>query len=203
MNLIKYSGDVTNGSVKITVGETLKSNIVTINSTTRPAWVDDTGKSFQWMVASDVANSWNFKGLLNTSSGALDINTLKDQAAIGYYLLTNSPSAAITLEKGYPTTITGTTGVLHVYKDTADTTVTQVFMTNDTNGGHYFIRKYNGTIWSPWYSFANNLDLDLKYDKTGGAITGNTTISGNLSAAGNTSLRAVTLNKITSGTTST
>ena len=203
MNLIKYSGDVTNGSVKITVGETLKSNIVTINSTTRPTWVDDTGKSFQWMVASDVANSWNFKGLLNTSSGALDINTLKDQAAIGYYLLTNSPSAAITLEKGYPTTITGTTGVLHVYKDTADTTVTQVFMTNDTNGGHYFIRKYNGTIWSPWYSFANNLDLDLKYDKTGGAITGNTTISGNLSAAGNTSLRAVTLNKITSGTTST
>jgi hypothetical protein len=75
-------------------------------------------------------------------------------------------------------------------------------MTNDTNGGHYFIRKYNGTMWSAWYSFANNLDLDLKYDKTGGAITGNTAISGNLSAAGNTSLRAVTLNKITSGNTS-
>lgn len=202
MNLIKYSGDVTNSTVKITLGETNKSNAVSVHSTTRPVWIDDTGKSYPWMTAADVSNSWNFKGLLNTSSGSIDINTLKDQSSIGYYLLTNTPTAAITLEKGYPTIIANTTGVLHVYKDTGDNTVTQIFMTNDTNGGHYFIRKYNGTMWSAWYSFANNLDLDLKYDKTGGAITGNTAISGNLSAAGNTSLRAVTLNKITSGNTS-
>ena len=202
MNLIKYDGNATSGTVKITVGESAKTNNVSLYSTARPTWIDNAGTVYPWMTSADIANSWNFKGLLNTSSTPLDLNVLKDQANIGYYLLTLTPAATLTADKGYPTIITGTTGVLHVYKDTADTTVTQVFMANDTNGGHYYIRKYNGTLWTPWYSFANNLDLDLKYDKTGGPITGNTSISGTLTVAGSSSLRSVTLNKITSGTTS-
>ena len=207
MSLLSYDGTQAASSVKVKLGDSsYKNNFMDLYSINRPVWKDNAGNIYPWMIPADFAKGWNFKNLLNLSAGVVDINGLNTSVAVGYYLFTQSPAQPMNTAVGYP--IAGSnTGVLSVYKDTntaagTSNVVTQTFVVTDATGAsHYYIRTYNGTNWTQWFTFANNNDLDLKYDKTGGTVSGNTYVTGTFKVDGVLTSKEVQLNKITSNPT--
>lgn len=100
---------------------------------------------------------------------------LNSNGNTGFYGQTVAAQA--TLANNYP--VAGALGVLNVTQQTGY--IEQEYIT--TSNAHYR-RFFNGSSWSGWARLWSSDDFDptSKYDKTGGAINGNVTVTGTVAS---------------------
>ena len=65
-------------------------------SKNKPYWLrknpDGSFTKEYWLLQSDIDRAWNYKGSLLKSGQVIDLNNLKDQTAVGYYILSSDIS---------------------------------------------------------------------------------------------------------------
>ena len=163
-NLINYSGSSINDTLNVIIGDT-KFKKLDIKAKDRPVWVDESGNSYPWLTLQDIRNSWNYRGKTYNSGQFSDLNSLDNSVGNGYYII-QQPSVA-----GFNYPRVGITGLLHNYKIENDL-VMQVLFGAEDSGNRIFIRNKKNNEYGPWSIIPNEKDMDLKFDKAGGVITG-------------------------------
>lgn len=168
----------TDGFTSTILGNPQSTKTVGLASVERPSWhFYDTGSNtvlkYPFALSSELVPAWMYRGQLSTSQGLIDLNNLKLDENIGYYILSDKNSQ---LTANYP--IDNNQGFLHVMK--SGNFIMQFFNSyDDVNGkSGTFNRTYDDTLkrWTPWVRTVSEEDMDGKYDKTGGPIRGNVDI---------------------------
>ena len=191
-NVFKGEEDLINNSYNLSIGDTTTTNLA-ISSNSKPYWnrVMSDGriqKEF-WLLQEDIDRAWNYKGNLNTNNVLTDINNLANDKAIGYYLLTDPISKK---SSGYPEE--NNRVVLEVFKNGNTYIQRATTISNDSDPQlKIHTRVFSNGVWGDWERTVSKEELDLKYDKTGGKITGNTSITGDLSVGANTTLNNLSI----------
>lgn len=170
--LFRYT--LSDGKTDVVAGDEKTNKTLGLASINRPTWD-------VWDVASqqvikyplalylEIESTWRYKGELNTDSTLIDLNTLKEDESIGYYLLSGDSNTSF----NYP--LDASSGFLHVMKK--GNYIIQSFNSYDkvTKKTSTFTRTYNSdtNAWNPWAKTVSEDDIDGKYDKIGGPISGN------------------------------
>ena len=187
-NIIKHTVD--NGKTTITIGDSKTNTSLGLASIERPTWdVFDASTNavikYPLALYSELKSGWTFKGELSDRSGLIDLNNLKNEDNVGYYVLSTSNSQ---ISANYP--IDNNAGFLHVMK--SGDYVIQSFNTYDKDTGKAgtYTRSFDKTAnrWNDWIKTVSEQDLDGKYDKTGGVISGNVIANENITVGKNINL---------------
>ena len=166
-------------------GDTKKVNIV---STEKPKWIKDLPgtqrEEKEFVFKDDISSSYKYKGELEKEGVLTDLNTLKTKDSVGYYTLTTNQTNASLPSKNNKAV---KDGVLKVYGD-PDTKLVQEIIGKVEGDSSLisFKRTYNkeNSIWSDWEYSISQTELDSKMDKTGGPITGDLNVGGDVITTG-------------------
>ena len=189
-NVLGLSGSNTNRNLNISVGSSAIDN-VSISAKARPVVNDGTPSTDggnQIVLKNDLLTHFIFRGELNTSNNWLNLNTLINKNNVGYY---TSPDIFPTNTNGYPAnSIEGGTLLVISQKVAGTDTIQQVIIPNYTNNNGkkfavYSRHRLASGAWQDWQRTASLEDIDLKFNKAGGIITGNTEITADLTVGGN------------------
>lgn len=120
-------------------------------------------------LVSALALKFDLKGLVPTNT---PLNSVTGAGVYG-----QNVTAQVTAGNNYP--VVGVAGVLKVVQQTGYVLQEYVTITNQ-----HWRRMYDNNSWSAWTRIWGSLDFDptTKYDKTGGAISGNVSITGSVAA---------------------
>lgn len=188
-NIISYEGSTASQNTKISIGDANFYNLG-IYSKGKPTWFDEDGTANPWITAYDLRNSWEYRGSLAQRGVVTDLSTIYDPKKSGWYYITSGNKAS-----GYP--INNSKGYIHTYAIDGNHAMQIAFM-DENDSSRIYIRNRNNGNWSDWSITPNNLDMDLKFDKKGGEITGATTIKSTLKVQGASTLASVNTNVIKS-----
>ena len=188
-NVIAYEGSTASQNTKIMIGDTNFYDM-SFFAKRRPVWYDADGNSYPWITAYDLRNSWEFKGSLAQRGIVTDLSTIYDPKKSGWYYITSGNKA-----NGYP--VNNTKGYIHTYS-LDNTHAMQLAFIDETDSSRIYIRNRNNSAWSDWSIIPNNLDMDLKFDKKGGEISGATTLKSTLKVQGSSTLSSINTNVIKS-----
>lgn len=169
--VMRYQGTKLNGDLSILLGHNDNWDYVGFESKNKPYWLrknsDGSYTKEYWLLQSDIDRAWNYKGSLLRSGQVIDLNNLKDQTAVGYYILSSDSSKKTS---NYPEE--NQKGFLEVAKE-GNVIIQRYTSIGDRVSVH--TRVWDGTRWSDWDRTANKKELDLKFNVTGGTVTGATT----------------------------
>ena len=172
-NVLRYQGTKAAGDTSVILGHDDNWDYIGFESKNKPYWLrknsDGSFTKEYWLLQSDIDRAWNYKGSLLKSGQVIDLNNLKDQTAVGYYILSSDISKKAS---NYPEE--NQKGFLEVGKE--DNVIIQRYTSiGDRVSVH--TRVWDGTRWSDWDRTANKKELELKFDVAGGTITGATTFN--------------------------
>ena len=177
MNVLSYAGTSAQNDTTIFMGDDDKWDYIGFGSKNKPYWYrklnNGTFKKEYWILQEDIDRAWNYKGSLIEAGSPKDLNNIKNDDSVGYYIL---PSNVSKISSNYPTD--NERGFLEVAKE--GNFFIQRYTSHGDNTMTVFTRYWNGTTWSPWQRTVNTYDLSLKFDKAGGSVTGDTTFEKNL-----------------------
>ena len=171
-NVMRYQGTKLNGDLSVVLGHNDNWDYIGLESKNKPYWLrknsDGSYKKEYWILQEDIDRAWNYKGSLLVSGQPIDLNTLKSKEAVGYYTLSSSTSKKA---KNHPED--NEKGFLEVAKD--GNTIIQRYTSMGDGKVSIYTRMWDGSNWSDWRRTVNEVDLDLKYDKAGGEVSGDAT----------------------------
>ena len=178
-------------NLTITMGDEDNFDYISLESKNKPYWLRKLANgSFQkeyWILQSDIDRAWNYKGsLASGTNDTLDLNNLKNNDSVGYYTLSLPISK---INRNFPKD--NEISFLEVAKDS--NSVIQRLTSVGSKSVSIYTRIFDGSSWTLWKRTANEEDLDVKYDKVGGIISGSSTINQNLSVLGNSTLNKIFL----------
>ncbi len=186
VNIMSITGTLGTPNYGIKLGDDEHTDFA-IDSLGKPYWnrrmPDGTIVKAPWILMDDIAKAWNYKGDLNDTGNLVDISKLFEAKHVGYWLLSESVSK---VANGFPKE--NTKGTLEVTLNKNE--ITQRFTSLDDTGVAIWMRTYDKTTlnWSSWKKTANDDDLNKKYDKAGGLVSGSTEIRNDLKVNGLTTL---------------
>ena len=190
-NLFSFGGSSLTDTLHYGIGDK-KFKTGKIFSKDRPIWVDENNTEYAWLTLSDIRNTWNYKGSLFNAGSFTSLDSLIGGTNGGYYTLGETTSNG----NGFPKAGLNA-GILENYVVPGEP-VFQMYIGRENDEHRIFVRSRKGSNWLAWNTLVNNLDLDKKFDKSGGTITGAVTIEGDTRGKTLTLVTKLITNKVES-----